>query len=81
MLLTVYPKTGGNIQDATTDVSELLLVSETSVKMHPLSLSRAFSAMEDDKEAYFLIVPDKMVCYHTESRRRTFLANAGFELR
>ena len=79
-MLTVYPKTGGNIQVATTDVSELL-AGKTPVKMHPLSLSRAFSAMEDGKEAYFLIVPDKMVCYHTESHRRTFFANAGFELR
>ena len=58
LVLTVYPKKGGNIQ-AATKVSELL-VDETPVKMHPLSLARALSAMEDGKEACF--ISDKMGC-------------------
>ena len=53
--LTVYPKKG-DIQVAT-KVSELLvLVVETPVKMHPLSLARALSAMEDG------LMSDKMGC-------------------
>jgi hypothetical protein len=51
-VLTVYPKKGGNIQVAT-KVSELL-VGETPVKMHFLSLARVLSAMEGGKEACFI---------------------------
>ena len=51
--LTVYLKKGGNIQVATTGrVSELLLVVETPVKIHPLSLARAFSAMVEKPASY-----------------------------
>ena len=57
-VLTVYPKKGGNIQVAT-KVSEFL-VGETPIKMHPLSLARALSEMEDGKEACF--ISNKMKC-------------------
>ena len=57
-VLTVYPKKGGNFQVAT-KLSELL-VGESPVKMHPLSLARALSAKEDGKEACF--ISDKMEC-------------------
>ena len=70
-VLTIYPKKGGNIQVATT-VSELL-VGKTPVKMHLLSLARALSAMEDDKETCFIWDKKR---YITQINRHTFFVSA-----
>jgi len=61
-VLTIYPKKGGNIQVAT-KVLEPLVGGETPVKMHPLSLARAFSAMEFGREA--CIISDSGI-HHTK---------------
>jgi len=53
IVLTVYPKKGGNIQ-VTSNVSESRVGDETPVKTHPLSPARALLAMEDGKAAYFM---------------------------
>jgi hypothetical protein len=53
LVLTEYPKKGGNIQ-VTSSVSESLVGDETPVKTHPLSLARALAAMEDGKAACFM---------------------------
>lgn len=61
-VLTVYPKKGGNIQ-VVTKVSEPRAGGEMPVKTHPISLARAFSAMEVGREACFI---SKRRMNHTE---------------